>query len=298
MTREEFLHFKYAEYFDAYHRGHENFFKHPSTGRIAPFNMSDYIWYVGDRLVCVHLIDTGDGLVLIDSGYLGCEHLLVDSIWRAGFDPKNVKWIIHSHGHSDHFGASSEFKRMYGTRLAISRVDLESLRDYPHRAHINSTCHPYAGIPEFDRGLEDGEVFELGSLKMRCILTPGHTIGVMTYIFNTTVDGKECVAATFGGAGLGALTLPHICYNEFPENLPEMMLESIDRVIDEKVDLVLGNHPGNNNVIANCEKQLAEGGNPFVNSERWRTFLVNLRESVKTKIEENKAMEKELEKYE
>lgn len=298
MTREEFLLLRYAEYFDNYHKGHDNFFRHPSTGRIAPFKMTDNVWYVGDRLVCVHLIDTGDGLVLIDSGYLGCEHLLVDSIWRAGFDPKNVKWIIHSHGHSDHFGASSEFKRMYGTRLAISRVDLESLRDYPHRAHINSTCQPYAEIPEFDRGLEDGEVFELGNLKMRCILTPGHTIGVMTYIFNTTVDGNECVAATFGGAGLGAITLPHICYNEFPENLPEIMLESIDRVIDERVDVVLGNHPGNNNVIANREKQLVEGGNPFINSNLWHTFLANLKEQVKAKIEENRAMEKELLQYE
>ena len=65
----------------------------PSTVRFEPFKIADGLYYVGDRKVCIHLIDTNDGLILIDSGYLGAAHLLVDSIWRAGFDPVNIRWI-------------------------------------------------------------------------------------------------------------------------------------------------------------------------------------------------------------
>ena len=298
MKRKEFLEEKYTESRKKWLPKKAVYYANPATSFVEPFKIADGLYYVGDKQVCIHLIDTGDGLILLDSGFPCATYLLIESIWRAGFDPKDVRWILHTHGHFDHFGAAETFRTLYGTKSAISRVDAECLREMPHRAHLDLSALPHARIPSFDRELEDGEVFELGSMKMRCILTPGHTIGVMTYIFNTTVDGQECIAATFGGAGLGAITLPHICYNEFPANLPEMMLESIDRVIDERVDLVLGNHPGNNNVIGNREKQLLEGGNPFVNSARWNTFLTNLRESVKAKIEENRAMEKELEKYE
>lgn len=38
---------------------------------VHPFRLYGNVWYVGDSWVCVHLIDTGDGLLLIDSGNCG-----------------------------------------------------------------------------------------------------------------------------------------------------------------------------------------------------------------------------------
>ncbi len=120
---------------------------------------------MGDKKVCIHLIDTGDGLILLDSGYFGTAHLLVDSIWRAGFDPANVRWIIHTHGHHDHFGASEEFRVMYGTKLAISRVDAQSLRVRPHRAAINKSVYPFAKIPDFDYEIDKEGQYNIISTK-------------------------------------------------------------------------------------------------------------------------------------
>ena len=37
---------------------------------VPPFQITDNVWYVGSRQVSNHLIDTGDGLVLIDTGIL------------------------------------------------------------------------------------------------------------------------------------------------------------------------------------------------------------------------------------
>ncbi len=296
MTREEFLEAKFQEYYKTHWANHKAFFENPAIARVEPFKISDNIWYVGDKCVCIHLIDTGDGLILIDSGYIGAVQLLVDTIFRAGFDPKDVKWIIHSHGHYDHFGASNDFKHMYGTKLAISRVDGESVKECPKRAHMNDKLFPFAKIPEFDLLLEDGEVFELGNTRIRCVLTPGHTIGVMTFFINTTWEGKEYVAATFGGAGLGAVTLPHTFHYELPSNMPEIMLESIDKVFDERVDIQLGNHPGNNDTFGKREKQLREGGNPFISpsGNAWKSYLTALKKGVEEKIEENRRLEEEI----
>ncbi len=270
-----------------------DFYTNPSIARIDPFRIADGLYYVGDKKVCIHLIDSGDGLILIDSGYLGTTHLLIDSIWRAGFDPRDVRWIIHSHGHWDHFGASDEFRSMFGTKLAISRVDAEDLREKPTRAHISPSMFPFAKIPEFDRELEDGEIFELGNVKIRCVLTPGHTRGVLSLFFNVTDQGKTYLAGAFGGAGVNAITLPYIHYNDSPLDCAQEMLRSIDKVWDEPVTVHLGNHPGNNKTLQKREKQLKEGGNPFIAPESWHKFLSDLKLQIEEKIRLNEEMMKD-----
>ena len=292
MTREELLMEKFREIKAKYARINRDFYTNPSIARIEPFKIADNLYYVGDRKVCVHLIDTGDGLILLDSGYLGAEHLLIDSIWRVGFDPKNVRWIIHTHAHSDHFGASSEFKKMYGTRLAISRVDAEEIREKPHRAHVDSSSFPYAKIPEFDYEIEDGEIFELGSTKLRCVLSPGHTPGVLSLFFNVTDGGNTYLAGMYGGAGVNAISLPYIHYNEAPRDSAVQMLASIEAVYNEPVTVHIGNHPHNNRTLEKRERQLREGGNPFIAPGSWREFLDDLRGKVQKVIKDNEELEK------
>lgn len=81
MTKEVLLQ-KQREHADKYREKHKDFYANPSIARIEPFKIADQLYYVGDKEVCIHLIDTGDGLILLDSGFLGATHLLVDSIWR------------------------------------------------------------------------------------------------------------------------------------------------------------------------------------------------------------------------
>ena len=293
MTRAEYLEALYAEKAERYVSRHRKFFVNPSLQRIDPFKIADGLYYVGDTNVCIHLIETTEGLILVDSGYLGATHLLVDSIWRAGFDPKDVAWIIHTHGHSDHFGASDEFRGMYGTRLAISRVDAERLRK-PGRIHINKALYPLAKVPEFDRELEDGEIFQLGNVKIRCVLTPGHTEGVITLFFEVTDGGKTYLAGLFGGAGVNAISLPYVFHNESPADSAEQMLASIDKIWDEPVVVHLGNHPYNNRTLEKREQQLREGGNPFIAPDSWHTFLGDMKEKIKKIMADNAALEKEM----
>lgn len=293
MTREEFLLEKRKEKVDNYRRKHASFYSSPSIARIEPFKIADRLYYVGDKYVCVHLIDTGDGLVLLDSGYLGAEHLLIDSIWRAGFDPACVRWIIHSHGHSDHFGASCEFKNMFGTKLAISRVDAEILRKKGDAA-IPKADYPYAKVPTFDRELEDGEIWQIGDVSFRFVLTPGHTAGVLSIFFEVTDEGKTYLAGTFGGAGVNAISLPYMVANGADLDSPQQMLNSIEKVWDEPVVVHLGNHPYNSHTLEKREEQLLHGGNPFIAPESWREFLTDLKGKIQKTIQGNEELEKEM----
>ena len=296
MTKKEYLLKKYNETMDRYVENHKEFYKNPSIEYIKPFKIADQLYYVGDKKVCIHLIDTGDGLILLDSGYIGATHLLVESIWRAGFDPQDVRWIIHTHGHYDHFGASEEFRIMYGTKLAISRVDAESLREKPHRSCIFEDIFPCAKIPEFDYEIEDGEIFELGNMKIRCVLTPGHTDGVLSLFFEVTDNGKTHLAGMFGGAGTNAVTLPFTFYDERGADCAKEMISSIEKIWNEPVTIHIGNHPGNNHTLEKRAKQLEEGGNPFISPDSWKNFLGEVKTIVEEIIIKNEEMKKEISK--
>ena len=46
-----------------------DFYEDPQKYAIDPFRIFGNLYYVGDQKVTSHLIDTGDGLILIDTGY-------------------------------------------------------------------------------------------------------------------------------------------------------------------------------------------------------------------------------------
>lgn len=296
MTKKEYLINEYDRFYENYLKNKLDFFEHPSTARIDPFKIADGLWYVGDKKVCIHLVETTEGLILIDSGYLGASHLLVDSIWRAGFDPRDIRIILHTHGHSDHLGASDEFKKMYGCKLAISRIDAELLRKSAKEGSVGSKYYPLAKMPEFDIELEDGETVELGNVKIKCVLTPGHTEGVFTLFFDATYEGKTYKVGLFGGAGVNALTLKYIYKKDLPKDSPEQMLRSIEMIRGIPVDIHLGNHPGNNKTLEKRQAQIENGGNPFIDENSWGDFLNSLEKRVRAIIEENNKLEEELDK--
>ena len=274
-----------------YHQKHLAFYAEPSSEYIAPFKIADDLYYVGDRLVCVHLIRTDEGLILLDAGYYCTTHLLMESILRLGFDPADVRWIILTHAHSDHFGAANEFRNLYGTKVALSAVDVESMREMPLRA-IGSFTHVPINLPVIDRELEDGEIFSFGGKQIRCVLTPGHTIGTMSFFFDVTDNGKTYPAGLYGGAGVAALKLPYVLHSRLPLDMAQRMVASLDRIKDIPVAVHLGNHPYNSHTLEKRERQLQEGGNPFVDAGSWKEFVADIRQKSVKIIEENAELAK------
>ena len=270
------------------------YYASPATAAAEPFRIADGLYYVGDKKVCIHLVGTSDGLILIDAGYPGSVHLLMDSILRLGFSPKDVRWILHTHGHFDHIGASEEFRRLYGTKLAISAAEVASVRENPSRVMLEWGSNPFLKFPVFDWELQDNEIFEFGGVRIRCVLTPGHSDGVMSFFFDVTDNGQTYLAGTFGGAGTAALSAEYMFHQNYPMDNPEKMLRSLDILAKEPVMIHLGNHPYNNHTFEKRAKQLREGGNPFVDAESWPQFLAELRERVGKYVAENVRLEAEL----
>ena len=266
---------------------HARFYTHPATEAIDPFRIADDLYYVGDKQVCGHLIKTNEGLILLDSGFYHTTHLLTESIRKLGFDPADVRWILHTHEHFDHFGAAEEFRTLYGTKTAISAAGAQSLREHPERALIEWSNSPYQEIPTFDYELQDGEIFEFGGVRIRCVLTPGHALGVMSFFFDVVDNGVTYLAGLFGGAGYTAMTVEYMKSVSLPMDMPQRMLASLDAIENEPVVVHLGNHPANNKTLQKREQQLREGGNPFIAPDSWKNFVAELRKKTLEIAEEN-----------
>ena len=141
--------------------------------------------------------------------------------------------------------------------------------------NLNKDSFPYAEVPVFDHEIEDEEIFEFGNVKIRCVLTPGHSPGVLSFFFDVKDNGNTYLAGLFGGAGINALSLPYIAHNEDSPDCPRQMLQSLERIWNEPVVVHLGNHPYNSRTMEKRRQQLQEGGNPFIAPDSWHTFLAS-----------------------
>ena len=252
-----------------------DFYANPAAYRMEPFRIFGNLYYVGDKKVCMHLLDTGDGLILFDTGYRHTLHLLLESIRTLGFDPHDVKYIIHSHGHFDHFGGGNEMRALFGSKVFMSGVDTELIREMPERALMHLGPAPYDAICMPDTEIWDGDHISLGNTDIRCVLTPGHTMGTMTFFFDVHgPDGEKKKAAYMGGVGFLTVYKEYNRQYGLPENKTALMKESIRKVWNAPADIVLGNHPYQNCTIEKREYMLSHPGtNPFVNPDAWHIFL-------------------------
>lgn len=79
-----------------------------------PFRIAGNLYFVGNEWCSSHLIDTGEGLILLDTPCASALPGLVNNIWSLGFSLEDLKYIIVSHAHTDHYGAVRALVHMTG----------------------------------------------------------------------------------------------------------------------------------------------------------------------------------------
>lgn len=228
-------------------------FENHYEGGIEPFRIIGNVYFVGTTPASSHLIDTGEGLILIDTGYEDTLFMLIDSIYKLGFSPYDIKYILHSHWHWDHTESTAALAHMTGAKTFIGKKDGEKVKKY---------FQP-------DVLLEEGDVVRLGNTAITIMETPGHTEGCISFFFETEENGKTYQVGTFGGAGVNTLVPGSYDY----EGCREGYLHSIERLRQKKVDVFIGNHVWNNDTEAKGKILRETGENQFIDDKLWGKFL-------------------------
>ncbi|EDM70587.1 beta-lactamase-like protein [Roseobacter sp. AzwK-3b] len=101
---------------------------------------------------------------------------IVDFVRSEGLE---VEWILDTHPHADHLMASAWLKEQLGAPAAIGARVRDIARLW---GKIYNTPGAFDPDRDFDRLFEDGDTFKLGNLDVRVMLSPGHTLGSITYV--------------------------------------------------------------------------------------------------------------------
>ncbi len=126
------------------------------------------------------------------------EAIIIDPGFEADYEAEQVvhyvdknqlkvKFIVNTHGHSDHISGDLVLKRKYGVPVCIHTYDafcLNDLGDAPSPVNVL---------------LEDGELLEFGRVTLKVIHTPGHSLGSICLLGETLVFTGDTLFA--GGIG-------------------------------------------------------------------------------------------------
>ncbi len=261
-----------------------------NLGDAEPVRIFGNLYFVGTEPASTHIIDTGEGLIMLDSGYRESLQLVISHMRELGLDVKDLKYIIHTHGHIDHCGATAQLVRMTGAKTYIGKED----RDYVNGKRDLSYATEYEmklDTFQADVLISDQDEITLGNTKIKCVATPGHTEGCMSYIFDVT-DGKTTyTAGLHGGMGVNTMCRDFLDKYGLSYDCRSKFLAAMDRLAEIKVDIFLGNHMQHNDTIEKTIRKKNGDSLAFVKPDEWKAHAEwcknNLNKMIEKEAEEN-----------
>ena len=253
--------------------------EHPWKYAVPAYKAAPHVWQVGGQDdVCAYLLDSGEGLILIDTGYRASFYLLIDRIWRAGYDPKQIKKILLSHWHWDHVNGARYLQELTGAEVWISSIDEEQHQLWKDRTD------PLPMVDyKVDHFYDDSTTIDLGRFSIHTRLTPGHTPGATSFWFDDTDEttGETFRCAMHGGIGVGLMAKSYLEENDLSLELPHIFIKDCLELADSwKVDICLPSHLNQGNMKPNIPEDKTDY-RVWIDGELWGDVLRDRAEAVK-----------------
>jgi metallo-beta-lactamase class B len=168
-----------------------------------PAKVFDNLYFVGTKIHSSWALTGREGIILIDTLYdYASEEAIVGGLRKLGLDPAAVKYVIISHAHGDHVGGAKLMQERFGARIVMGGPDWdaieESVNQYPN------------GKPKRDIAAADDQEITLGDASVTLVLTPGHTPGTVSMLFEVKDGGRPLTVAYSGGTAFNFVNdVPH-----------------------------------------------------------------------------------------
>lgn len=241
---------------------------------VKPFQVSPRTYYMsGQKWVGTYLIDTGDGLILIDTGIAESLYLLIDSICALGYRPSDIRLILLSHAHQDHIGGAAALHELTGAPVYLSREDEKFLRECPEETELPDSEPWHVQHIRVDKNY-DGDIV-LGDIRIHPVLTPGHTIGCTSFFWEeiNPLDGSRYTVAMHGGVGANTMNDDYYRKSHYLRPyLRDRFLADAKKIRNIHVDIALPSHP-NQIEIMDRAGTYSDASQPYVDDTVWPAFI-------------------------
>lgn len=225
-----------------------------------PGQAFDNLFYIATGWVSAWALKTSDGIILIDAlnNEREAHDLLEGGMVKLGLDPAQIKYVVVTHAHGDHYGGANYFVKKYKARVIASAADWQQMDSGPLEFPYKDWMLP----PRRDIVVRDGETLTLGDTTMTFYITPGHTLGTLSPMFNVNSGGTPHTALLWGGTAFN-----------FGKDVPRLegyisATERMGRVARARsIDVLISNHATFDNALVKGKLRAERGGqgpNPFV----------------------------------
>jgi len=233
---------------------------------LPPFKAFDQLTYLGMNTVGSWAVKTSAGIILIDTldNTEEAQRIIEGGMKASGLNPADIKYIIITHAHGDHFGGAKYLQDKYHAHVMMSPADwavMERGAAQPPRAGRQPLP-----VPAHDMDITDGQKFTLGNMTMTIYITPGHTPGSLSFIIPVTDHGKKHVVAFWGGTGFPQSIDPTPT-NGGLQAYQDQIFRYAKACTDAKCDAIIANHPVADGTVEKSEimvKRKASDPNPYV----------------------------------
>jgi metallo-beta-lactamase class B len=166
-----------------------------------PAKVFDNLYYLGTKTdsealgVAAWAITTSAGIIMYDTGFdYSVEETVDKGLRKFGLDPANIKYVIVSHGHTDHYGGARYLQDKFGARIILSEVDW---------GLIEKDRAPADRKPRKDMIGTDGMKLTLGDTTVTLYITPGHTPGTISALIPLKDGNQRHLGTIWGGNNFG-----------------------------------------------------------------------------------------------
>ena len=245
---------------------------------IAPFRVAPRVYYVGNRWVGSFLVETSEGLALIDTAVMETLYLLLESIRKLGFDPSDIKKIFLTHAHMDHDGAARALKELTGAQIYLAREDDE----WRKRPEADMSDTGFKIVPyDVDQFYHDDEPIVMGDVTIRTRLSAGHTPGTTSFFVEMKDEnGKPVVWGMHGGVGVNTMNTEYLNKVNLPLSLQEAFFKGCEEMKAIHVDICTPSHPSHSDMLDRIPEDPMDYS-PFVDEKKWPAFLEERAESLR-----------------
>ncbi len=123
-----------------------------------------------------------------------------------------VKYILITHGHFDHIMGLNSLKKTLNAPAVICKEDIvisDKINDFTRLFGV-----PDSVPPTYEKFVKDGDVIEVGDLKIKVIQTAGHTEGGVCYLVDENLfSGDTLFRQSVGRTDLYGGSFEKICHS-------------------------------------------------------------------------------------
>jgi metallo-beta-lactamase class B len=156
------------------------------------FKIVGNLYYVGTYDLACYLIDSGAGLILVNTGAPGSYPLIKANIEALGFKTGDIRVMTATHGHWDHVADLAAFQKdAPAATTYMSERDAPVLEsggniDYRRPQGVGIVYDPI----KVNVRTKPGDHIKLGNVDMTVLQAYGHTPGATSFSFQVTDAGK------------------------------------------------------------------------------------------------------------